>query len=326
MYSVAYNNENGKIIEHTQEELETLSTFRKKWINMINPSDKEIELIEQQTGVPQDALKAALDEDERPRIEKEDDYLLILVDIPTVDDDEETGTITYNTLPLGIIVADTNIITVCLRDTAVTRDITLGRMKGAEVGKNARFVFKLLFAIATKYLNYLKQIDKSSQNIQAELHKHLKNDQLIHLLDIQNSLVYFSNSLRANYSVIDKLIKSNSYLVKYEEDQDLIEDVGIESLQALDTANMYRDILESTMDAYSSVINNNVNNVMKVLTSITFIVSVPTVIGSLFGMNLDGIPGFSSDGHNKFAFLIVCIVSIVCALICGIIMKKKKIL
>lgn len=326
MYSVSYNNENGKIIEHTQEELESLSVFKKKWINMINPNDREIELIEKQCGVPQDALKAALDEDERPRIEKEDEYLLILVDIPTVDDDEETGTITYNTLPLGIIVADTNIITVCLRDTALTRDISLGRIKGVEVGKNARFVFKLLFAIATKYLNYLKQIDKSSQNIQAELHKHLKNDQLIHLLDIQNSLVYFSNSLRANYSVIDKLIKSNSYLVKYEEDQDLIEDVGIESLQALDTANMYRDILESTMEAYSSVINNNVNNVMKVLTSITFIVSVPTVIGSLFGMNLDGIPGFSSDGHNKFAFLIVSIVSIVCALICGIIMKKKKIL
>ena len=303
MVTIAYNNQN-KIVEHSEEEIKELTSLKDKWVHMINPSDKEIEWVEDLTGIPGDVLKSALDEDERARIEK-DDELLILVDIPIVEDDENTGGVVYNTLPLGIIVKDKTIVTVCLKDSSVIRDFLLGRVKDVVINKSARFVFRLLLSIATKYLAYLRQIDKTSQHIQTELHKSMKNKGLNELLDIQNALVYFSNSLRANNNVIDKLIKSNSYLPKYEEDQDLIEDVGIESMQALETCNTFRDILESTMAAYSSVISNNLNNVMKVLTSITFIMSVPTVIGSLFGMNLDGIPGNSGTGKFPFAFLIV---------------------
>lgn len=324
MVTIAYNNQN-KIVEHSEEEIKELTSLKDKWVHMINPSDKEIEWVEDLTGIPGDVLKSALDEDERARIEK-DDELLILVDIPIVEDDEDTGGVVYNTLPLGIIVKDKTIVTVCLKDSSVIRDFLLGRVKDVVINKSARFVFRLLLSIATKYLAYLRQIDKTSQHIQTELHKSMKNKGLNELLDIQNALVYFSNSLRANNNVIDKLIKSNSYLPKYEEDQDLIEDVGIESMQALETCNTFRDILESTMAAYSSVISNNLNNVMKVLTSITFIMSVPTVIGSLFGMNLDGIPGNSGTGKFPFAFLIVCIISFVCAIVCAVIMKKKKLL
>ena len=324
MVTIAYNNQN-KIVEHSEEEIKELTSLKDKWVHMINPSDKEIEWVEDLTGIPGDVLKSALDEDERARIEK-DDELLILVDIPIVEDDEDTGGVVYNTLPLGIIVKDKTIVTVCLKDSSVIRDFLLGRVKDVVINKSARFVFRLLLSIATKYLAYLRQIDKTSQHIQTELHKSMKNKGLNGLLDIQNALVYFSNSLRANNNVIDKLIKSNSYLPKYEEDQDLIEDVGIESMQALETCNTFRDILESTMAAYSSVISNNLNNVMKVLTSITFIMSVPTVIGSLFGMNLDGIPGNSGTGKFPFAFLIVCIISFVCAIVCAVIMKKKKLL
>lgn len=324
MVTIAYNNQN-KIVEHSEEEIKELTSLKDKWVHMINPSDKEIEWVEDLTGIPGDVLKSALDEDERARIEK-DDELLILVDIPVVEDDEDTGGVVYNTLPLGIIVKDKTIVTVCLKDSSVIRDFLLGRVKDVVINKSARFVFRLLLSIATKYLAYLRQIDKTSQHIQTELHKSMKNKGLNELLDIQNALVYFSNSLRANNNVIDKLIKSNSYLPKYEEDQDLIEDVGIESMQALETCNTFRDILESTMAAYSSVISNNLNNVMKVLTSITFIMSVPTVIGSLFGMNLDGIPGNSGSGKFPFAFLIVCIISFVCAIVCAVIMKKKKLL
>ena len=324
MVTIAYNNQN-KIVEHSEEEIKELTSLKDKWVHMINPSDKEIEWVEDLTGIPGDVLKSALDEDERARIEK-DDELLILVDIPIVEDDEDTGGVVYNTLPLGIIVKDKTIVTVCLKDSSVIRDFLLGRVKDVVINKSARFVFRLLLSIATKYLAYLRQIDKTSQHIQTELHKSMKNKGLNGLLDIQNALVYFSNSLRANNNVIDKLIKSNSYLPKYEEDQDLIEDVGIESMQALETCNTFRDILESTMAAYSSVISNNLNNVMKVLTSITFIMSVPTVIGSLFGMNLDGIPGNSGTGKFPFALLIVCIISFVCAIVCAVIMKKKKLL
>lgn len=324
MVTIAYNNQN-RIVEHSEEEIKELTSLKDKWVHMINPSDKEIEWVEDLTGIPGDVLKSALDEDERARIEK-DDELLILVDIPVVEDDEDTGGVVYNTLPLGIIVKDKTIVTVCLKDSSVIRDFLLGRVKDVVINKSARFVFRLLLSIATKYLAYLRQIDKTSQHIQTELHKSMKNKGLNELLDIQNALVYFSNSLRANNNVIDKLIKSNSYLPKYEEDQDLIEDVGIESMQALETCNTFRDILESTMAAYSSVISNNLNNVMKILTSITFIMSVPTVIGSLFGMNLDGIPGNSGSGKFPFAFLIVCIISFVCAIVCAVIMKKKKLL
>jgi len=326
MFTIAYNEENNRVHSVEATDFSAFENLSKKWIHMTNPNDKEIELVEEKCGVPADVLKAALDEEERPRIEKEDEYFMILADIPSVEDNEDDGTIDYTTLPMSIIVSNGVLISVCLKETSITRDILNGRTKDIDFGKPTRFIFKLLYAIETKYLVYLRQIDKTSQHIQAELRKKMDNDELIALLDIQNALVYFSNSLRANNNVIDKLIKSSSYLPKYEEDQDLIEDVGIESLQALDTCNTYRDILESTMNAYSSVISNNLNYVMKILTSITFIVSVPNVIGAIFGMNLDGIPGFSADGHNKFAFLIVCVIAIVVTVVCGFIMKKKKLL
>lgn len=325
MVTIAYNNQK-RIVEHTPEEIEQMTSLDGKWVHMLNPSDKEIEWVEDLTGLPGDVLKSALDEDERARIEKDDDYLLVLVDIPIVEDDEDNGGIVYTTIPMGIIVKDKTIVTVCLKDSSVVRDFLLGRVKDVEINKTTRFIFRFLLSIATKYLAYLRQIDKTSQHIQAELHKHMKNKGLNDMLEIQNALVYFSNSLRANNNVIDKLIKSNAYLPKYEEDQDLIEDVGIESLQALDTCNTYRDILEGTMEAYGSVINNNLNNIMKVLTSVTFIMSVPTLIGSLFGMNLDGIPGNTGTGKFPFAFLTVCVISIVCTVICAIIMRKKKLL
>ena len=153
----------------------------------------------------------------------------------------------------------------------------------------------------------------------------MRNEEMLELLDIQNSLVYFSNSLRSNINIIDKLIKSNSYLPKYEEDQDLIEDVSIESLQALDTCNTFRDILAATMEAYSSVINNNMNNVMKVLTFVTVVISVPTLIFSMFGMNLDGIPGNAGwVSHHPWVFGVVSGASILMSLLAGIFVWRRK--
>ncbi len=294
-------------------------------MHMINPNDREIELVESKTGIPAEVLKAALDEDEKPRIEKEDEYLMILVDIPVMEDDEDTGNITYTTLPMSIILAGKVIVSVCLKDSAVTRDFLMGRVKDAQLDKQTRFIFQMLFAVATKYLMYLRQIDKSSQKIQNELHVHMRNKELIELLDIQNALVYFGNSLRSNINVIDKLTKSNSYLVKYEEDQDLIEDVSIESLQALDTCNTFRDILAGTMDAYSSVINNNMNVVMKVLTFLTVVISFPTLVFSMFGMNLDGIPGNTGwVSKAPWAFGVVAGVTLLVSVIAGIFVWRKK--
>ena len=324
MFTVSFQ-DNNRIRELPTELVATLADFKGHWVHMINPDDKEIEFVECKTGVPADVLKAALDEDEKPRIEKEDEYIMILVDIPVMEDDEETGNITYTTLPMSIILAGKAIVTVCLKDSAVTRDFLKGRVKDVTIDKPTRFTFRLLFSVATKYLAYLRQIDKSSQKIQDELHEKMRNEEMLELLDIQNSLVYFSNSLRSNINIIDKLIKSNSYLPKYEEDQDLIEDVSIESLQALDTCNTFRDILAATMEAYSSVISNNMNNVMKVLTFVTVIISVPTLIFSMFGMNLDGIPGNAGwVSHHPWVFGVVAGASILASVIAGIFVWRRK--
>jgi magnesium transporter len=324
MITVSVQKDN-RLVQLPAESVETLTDFKHRWVHMINPNDREIEFVEEVAGVPADVLKAALDEDEKPRIEKEDEYLLVLVDIPVMEDDEDTGTITYSTLPMSIIVVGNTIITVCLSDTAVIRDFLVGRIKDVSIDKTTRFVFRMLFQVTTRYLTYLRQIDKNSQKIQNELRESMRNEEMLELLDIQNSLVYFSNSLRSNNNVIDKMIKSNSYLPKYEEDQDLIEDVGIESLQALDTCNTFRDILAATMEAYGSVINNNMNKVMKVLTFITVVISFPTLVFSMFGMNLDGIPGNAGwVSDHAWVFGVVSAGTILLSVLAGIFVWRKK--
>lgn len=195
MINVAYNDlKTNRLIELSSDEINASVEFSGKWIHMINPDDKEIEFIKRTTGIPEEALKAPLDEEERPRIEKEDEYLLILVDIPIIDD-EEDDQISYNTVPMGIFISNGNLVTVCLKDSAVTRDFFYGRVKNVMISNPTRFTFQLLFTIATKFLHYLRQINKTSQKVQTELHKSMKNKELIQLLDIENSLVYFSTSI-----------------------------------------------------------------------------------------------------------------------------------
>lgn len=327
MICVSYTDANtGRITRIPKELINENSDFSNKWVQLISPDDREVSFIASKTGIQIDFLKAALDEEERPRIDKEDDTLLILVDIPTVVSDPKKTYSTYSTIPMAIIMKEDYFITVCLEDTPILQEFIQGmsRMRGINLNMKSRTTFQLLFQVATKYLYYLRQIDKSSQRIQSELHRTMKNKELIELLDIENSLVYFSTSLRSNAAIIEKLTRT-SLLKKHEEDQDLIEDVAIENGQAIEMCTIYRDILSRTMDAYSSVISNNMNSIMKVLTSITLIISIPTCIAGLFGMNLDGIPGNSSyAGKWPWAFAIVSGISIVISVIVAIFMKKKK--
>ena len=324
MITVAYNKDsNKKIAELPTEAIYTATSFEGKWVHLINPDDKEIEFVSSITGIEEDFLKAPLDEEERPRIDKEDDSLLILVDIPVTDESEDDY-YTYSTLPMGIIIKGKNIVTVCLKDSVVTRDVLFGRIKNVDFSYITRFTFQLLYSVSIQFQHYLRRIDKASQKLQDELQKNMQNKELIQLLDIENSLVYFSTSLRLNCSVIDKLTRQN-HLNKFEEDQDLIEDVGIESLQAYEMCNTYRDILSGTRDAFSSVINNNINIRMKFLTSITVILAIPTMIAGLFGMNLDGIPGFSGGGSSfQWAFFVVCIATLLITGIVALVIWKKK--
>ena len=223
-------------------------TFRNKWLHLENPTDREIELIERMTGVDSDMLKAALDEEERARIETDENDTLFLFDIPTIE--EEENYYSYSTMPLGVILNDCCIITVCLKENSIISNFINNRIKKLDTTCRTNFLYQLLYHTHVKFLQYLRQIDRSSQRIQTELHRATKNKELIQLLDLENSLVYFSTSLRANALIIEKINRMRP--PKNEDDEALLEDVGIENRQALDMCNIYRDILSGMMDAYAS--------------------------------------------------------------------------
>ncbi len=291
----------------------------KKWIHVTSPTDKEIEVISKLTSFSEQDLKAPLDEEERARIEKEDDKLTILFDIPMMEE-EEGNYYSYTTIPLGVFIKDEYFVTISLKESILIKDFIMGRVKGFDINKRTRFVFQLLYYTSKKYLNYLKQIDRASKRIQNELHKSTRNKELIQLLDLENSLVYFSTSLMSNDLVISKLANSSVYLKKYEEDQDLLEDVAIENKQAIEMCNIYKDILGGTMDAFASVISNNQNIVIKLLTIVTLIISIPSMIAAFYGMNVDDIPLKSVKG----AFWIIATISCLLSAIVGFLLFKKK--
>ncbi len=293
--------------------------FTDHWIHMSNPTDKEIEFIAGAANVPEDMIKAALDEEERARVEKDDDTgaVLVITDIPFTE--EEENHYTYTTLPFGFISTPNLMITVCLEETSLIDDMLSARfVKDLNLHKRMRFLIQLQYTISKKFLHYLKQIDRASQRVQNELEKSMKNSELIEMLDLEKSLVYISTSLRSNSVVLDRLPKMLKF---FEEDEDLWEDVIIETRQAIEMSNIYRDILSGTMDAYASIISNNLNVVMKVLTSLTLLVAIPSMIGAFWGMNT-GVP-FEDE---IWGFWVVISISVVVCLVAGIVLWKKRFL
>ncbi|MGF7060826.1 magnesium transporter CorA family protein [Brassicibacter mesophilus] len=286
------------------------------WINLIDPTEDELHKVNQTLNVDMDFLRAPLDDEESSRIEMEDGHVFILVDIPMVEEDE--GSYVYYTLPLGIVVLENNIVTICLKESYIIDQFKENRVKNFWTFKKNRFVLQILFRMATRYLLYLKQIDKMSNKIERQLHKSMKNKELIQLLDLEKSLVYFSTSLKANEIVMEKLLKLE-FIKLYPEDQDLLEDVIIENKQAIEMANIYSNILSGMMDAFASVISNNLNIVMKFLASITIVMSIPTMIFSFYGMNV-GLP-LQNSPH---AFLMIIGMTILFGGIAVFALAKKK--
>lgn len=291
--------------------------FKDCWINLVNPSDKEVSFVSRITDIEDDVIKCALDDEERARIENEDGHLMVLVDIPVIE--EEKDYYSYSTIPLSAIIKNDIFITTSLKETAILRDFVRSRVKSFSTYKKTRFLFQILNSIAKKYLAYLKQIDKASQRVQKELHKSTRNKELIQMLDLENSLVYFSTSLAGNDLVITRLLNSKNLIKMYEEDTDLLEDVAIDTKQAIEMCTIYREILSGTMDAFASVINNNLNNVMKVLTSATLVISLPTLVASFFGMNT-GVP---MEGKS-WGFWVAVGISLFLCIIVTFFLKRKK--
>jgi magnesium transporter len=255
------------------------------WINMVNPNPEEVEYICNTLSIPTNFIKDALDDEERSRIEKEDDNILIIVDFPYITHDD-AGFPIYETIPIGMAIAKNCFITVSLKDTPILRDFTNQKVRDFYTFKRTRFALQILYVISTYYLRYLKQINKKTNEIENELHQSMKNKELYAFLALEKSLVYFTTSLKANKIVLEKLMRLN-HLKMYDEDKDLLDDVIIENTQAIEMAETYSNILSGMMDAFASVISNNLNIVMKFLTSITIVLSLPTMVASFYGMNVD---------------------------------------
>ncbi len=289
------------------------------WVALTNPTATEIFELSEQFQIEVDDLRAPLDEEERSRIEVEDNYTLILVDVPMIEERNEKDW--YGTIPLGIVVGKDMIITICLEDTPVLTRFMEGRVRSFYTYMKTRFILQILHRNASMYLRYLRIIDKKSEQIEEKLHKSTRNQELMELLELEKSLVYFSTSLRSNEVVLEKLLKVDS-IKKYPDDTDLLEDVIIENKQAIEMANIYSGILNGMMGTFASVISNNLNIVMKALAVITIVMSIPTIVFSAYGMNvqLSGMPFAGSH----WGFLIIILISVFISLVVALILSKKK--
>lgn len=286
------------------------------WINLINPTEKEITEICEKTNIEPEFIKYPLDYEEQARIDQEDDITLFVIDVPIIekDDDEKI----YTTMPLGmIVVRDDYFITVSLKSHKLLEDFEKGKIKSFYTYKKTRFIFQIFFANSSYYLGLLKQINKETEIVEDKLKESMKNKEVIEMLNLEKSLVYFTTSLRANEVVMEKTLRGK-ILKLYEEDEDILEDAIVENKQAIEMSKIYSDILSGTMDAYASLISNNLNTVMKFLAAITIVLSFPTMIASFFGMNVQ-LP----FQQTPYGFLLVILISALVAIITTIWLKKK---
>lgn len=299
---------------------ETTKSFeRGTWINMVNPSENEISMVCENININSEFIRYPLDYEEKARIDTEDDLTLVIIDVPITEKAKDEKI--YTTMPLGmIIVRDDYFITVSLNKVKILEDFEMGKVKGFCTYKKTRFILQVLYANSSSYLSNLKQINKETEIAEYVLQKSMKNKELIKLLNLEKGLVYITTSLKSNELVMEKILRGR-VIKLYDEDEDILEDAIIENKQAIEMSKIYSDILNGTMDAYASIISNNLNSVMKFLTSVTIVLSLPTMIASFWGMNVN-LP-FS---NSPYGFVIVILFSIIIAIITSRWLKKRDML
>ena len=314
MLKILKSHENGPLTELSLKTLENGA-----WINIVDPTPYELKVVGNLTEVEPDFLRSALDDEERSHIDIEDNSVMILTNVPVLR--EEGG---YDTLPLAIIVTEEYIITVCLEETPVLSYFNEKNARFFRTFKKTRFLFQILYRSATFYLTYLRQISKQSDEIEGNLRHSMRNQEILKLLELQKALTFFNASLRSNGAVLDNLMRlrtnSNMHpmLKYYEEDEDLLEDVIIENKQAKEMVEMYSKILARLADTFSSIISNNLNQVMKFLAAVTILLAIPTVISSFFGMN---VPVPMEESTRAFSYIFVISGALVG--ICGYLLWKR---
>lgn len=294
--------------------VEQISKARKgSWVCLSEPTDVELATISQNTGIDLADLRAPLDDEERSRVDVDDDYTMIIVDIPTVE--ERDGRDFYETIPLSIIVTNDLIITVCMQDTILLHPFMEGTIRGFNTFMKSRFILQILYRNATMYLRYLRIIDRESDKLELKLRYSMQNREILMLLELSKALVYFATSLKSNEIVLEKLM-SLDRVKQYSDDEDLLGDVITENKQAIEMANIYSSVLAGMTDAFGSIVSNNVNNVMRIFTIISISLSVPTLIFSMYGMNFQaGMSGMPLT-DKPWGFIAVILLS---TLITGIV-------
>ena len=275
------------------------------WVDARNVTREDIRVLESEYGIDTETIMDILDPDELSRIEREDAYTLIIVRLPIF---IATNEVSYFTIPLGIILFPNMVLTICWADCELLNDLTNNRVRGLTLGDLPAFVVRILARADLIFLRYLKEINRRSNSIEIELQKSVRNNELIDLLKLEKSLTYFTTSLKSNQLLFEKLMKTR--LIQLDaEDRDWLEDVAIDNRQAIEMSDIYSNILSGMMDAFASVISNNLSIVMKRLTVINLVLMIPTMVTSFFGMNVD-VPMSEWKGHAAVLVILgVCLVT-----------------
>jgi len=286
----------------------------KCWINVEEPTLNDKKYLLEEINIPESYFNDIEDVDERPRIEYEDGWFLVLMRSPMKHDNNK---IPYSTVPIGIIFNEEHLITICFYKTDMLLDfVAYTQRKKINITSNFEFVFRLILTSSVWFLKYLKQINQNIKLAEYQLEKSIKNEDLQTLLQIEKSLVYFTTSLKGNDILIYRL--KNLKVFKQDYDEELIEDAEIELKQALETTNIFSDILSGMMDAYASVISNNLNQIMKILTAFSIILMIPTLVASFYGMNVpNGWENFN------FAFILILLFSVTASGLVAYFFRKK---
>lgn len=291
------------------------------WVNLVAPTLEECVQIAQEFQIDLADVRAALDDEESSRVDVSNEYSLILFDVPSVEYRHQREA--YTTIPLGLILVNDVLLTVCAEATPVLKNFLENTVKEFSTKKQMRFIYQIFLRSCMLYQSYLRIIDRKRKEIEAHIGDDTEEMELIDLHELESNLVYFDTSLRANKVVLDRLMRY-SRIKKYPEDQDLLDDVVVENQQAIEMTRIYRDIIQGTRELLSSLMDNRLNSAMKYLASITIVMAIPTIISGIYGMNVS--EKWMPLTHTPYGFGIICVLILVACVITMKVLKKRKML
>ncbi len=314
MLRIYKTEDGGKLVK-----LKRFSRVTHAWFSLTNPTSAEITKVSSLLAVDSDILRNSLDADERSRVELDEGVFSTIVNLPLLDEDGN-----FDTLPCGLVFSGENFLTICSRDNRILSSFNKNTAKSFDTRERTKFMLSILYKITQFYLRYLAIINRKTEHIEDSLKQTTHNEELFQLMEIQKSLVYFTTALRDNQLVLEKILRmtkspaSSKYLAFTEDDTDLLEDVIVENKQAIEMVDMHRSILEGMMDGFASIINNNLNQIMKFLAAITIVLSIPTMLGTFWGMNV-GVPFL----NQTVGFGVVIALSLLATLVVILYFRKK---